>query len=122
MACGVPVVASGVGGLAESVLDGVTGIHVRPRSPAGIAAAIRTLVEDEPRRRAMGAAGARRALRFGWDRIAADTLAVLRQLPSSHPTTVGTATGRTSTGGPGTTRTSTTHTSTGRTSTGRRSA
>ena len=136
MACGVPVVASGVGGLAESVLDGVTGIHVRPRSPGEIAAAIRALVEDEPRRRAMGVAGARRASRFGWDRIAADTLAVLRQLPSSHPTSVGTATGhastgtgRTSTAGPGTGpgRTSTAGTGTGRpspgrTSTGRRSA
>jgi glycosyltransferase involved in cell wall biosynthesis len=87
MACGVPVVASGVGGLAESVVDGVTGIHVPPRSPQAIAAAIRSLVDDEPLRRAMGAAGARRALRFGWDRIATDTLAVLRQLPAARTTT-----------------------------------
>jgi glycosyltransferase involved in cell wall biosynthesis len=106
MACGVPVVASGVGGLAESVLDGVTGIHVRPRSPGDIAAAIRTLVEDEPRRRAMGAAGARRALRFGWDRVAADTLAVLRQLPTPRTATVSAPVG-TGTGRAGTRRTTT---------------
>jgi glycosyltransferase involved in cell wall biosynthesis len=85
MACGVPVVASGVGGLAESVLDGVTGIHVPPRSPSDIAAAIRSLVDDDQRRRAMGAAGARRALRFGWDRIAAETLAVLESCRRPAP-------------------------------------
>jgi glycosyltransferase involved in cell wall biosynthesis len=106
MACGVPVVARVWSGLAESVLDGVTGIHVRPRSPGDIAAAIRTLVEDEPRRRAMGAAGARRALRFGWDRVAADTLAVLRQLPTPRTATVSAPVG-TGTGRAGTRRTTT---------------
>ena len=83
MACGVPVVASGVGGLGESVLDGVTGLHVAPRSPEEIAAAIRSLLDDGRRRRDMGAAGADRALRFGWDRIATETLAVVRALTSS---------------------------------------
>jgi D-inositol-3-phosphate glycosyltransferase len=75
MACGVPVVVSAVGGLAETVVDGVTGIHVPPRQPARIATALRTLLGDEALRRSMGAAGARRSLRYGWDRIATETLA-----------------------------------------------
>ncbi len=80
MACGVPVVASAVGGLAESVADGVTGILVAPRQPRGIAEALGRLLGDERRRRAMGAAGLRRAQRFGWGRIAEQTLEVARSL------------------------------------------
>jgi len=75
MACGVPVVASAVGGQIDTVLDGVTGVHVPPRAPAHLAAALRGLLGDPARRRALGAAGARRARRrFGWDRVAAATL------------------------------------------------
>jgi glycosyltransferase involved in cell wall biosynthesis len=84
MACGVPVVASAVGGLAETVLDGRTGLHVPPREPARIAAALRSLLDDEGRRRVMGVAGARRAQRFGWDRIAAETLDVAEQLAAER--------------------------------------
>ena len=75
MACGVPVVASAVGGLIDTVVDGGTGLHVPPRSPERIAEALRALLPDEARRRALGAAGARRARsRYSWDRIARATL------------------------------------------------
>jgi len=74
MACGVPVVATAVGGHLDSVVDGVTGLHVPPRDPAALAAALRSLLADPVRRQALGAAGARRArARFGFDRIAAST-------------------------------------------------
>jgi len=89
MACGVPVVASAVGGLAESVIDGQTGVHVPLRAPGHIASAIRELLDDEARRRSLGAAGVRRASRFGWDPIAAETLAVAEQLASAAPLPVG---------------------------------
>lgn len=82
MACGVPVVASAVGGLAETVLDGSTGLHVEPRRPDHIADAVRWLLDHDARRRMMGEAGARRAQRYGWDRIADETLAVACQLTS----------------------------------------
>jgi D-inositol-3-phosphate glycosyltransferase len=74
MACGVPVVASSVGGLAETVQHGVTGVHVAPRRPDRIADAVGRLMADPERRRRMGAAGVSRARRYGWDRIAAETL------------------------------------------------
>ncbi len=80
MACGVPVVASAVGGLAESVADGVTGILVPPRQPDRIAEALGQLLGDERRRRAMGAAGLRRARCFAWPRIAKQTLDVAARL------------------------------------------
>jgi D-inositol-3-phosphate glycosyltransferase len=74
MACGVPVVVSAVGGLVDSVVDGVTGVHVPPRRPALLAGAVAGLLADPERRAALGAAGARRAgRRYGWDRIAGST-------------------------------------------------
>jgi len=46
MAAGCAVVAAGHGGLAEIVVDGVTGTHVTPGSPAALAAAIRRYLAD----------------------------------------------------------------------------
>ncbi|MDP9435962.1 MAG: glycosyltransferase [Actinomycetota bacterium] len=75
MACGVPVVASAVGGLIDTVVDGRTGLHVPPRAPEAVVEALDALLTDEPRRRQYGAAGARRArARYTWDRVAALTL------------------------------------------------
>lgn len=61
MACGLPVVATGVGGLPWVVEDGVTGIIVPPEEPRALADAIVRLLDDEGARKEMGAAGARRA-------------------------------------------------------------
>ncbi len=80
MACGVPVVASAVGGLAESVVHGVTGMHVPPRDPVAIAQTLAGLLADERLRCRMAVAGAGRAQQFGWERIAASTLAAYRTL------------------------------------------
>lgn len=84
MACGVPVVASAVGGMIDTVKDGVTGLHVPARDPTALGDALRRLLEDEPRRRAMGEAGIRRAReRYGWDRVADATAEVLRSVSGS---------------------------------------
>jgi D-inositol-3-phosphate glycosyltransferase len=75
MACGVPVVASAVGGLVDTVVDGVTGVHVPPRRPDRLAAVLGGLLVEPARRAALGRAGLRRARRrYAWDRIAASTL------------------------------------------------
>jgi D-inositol-3-phosphate glycosyltransferase len=77
MACGVPVVASAVGGLVDSVVDGVTGLHVPARDPDQLAVAVAALLADPGRRAMLGRAGARRVRRrYGWDRIARSTLEV----------------------------------------------
>lgn len=56
-ACGVPVVATRVGGLPEAVADNVGGLLVPPNDPPALAAALRTLLDDPPRRSALGRAG-----------------------------------------------------------------
>jgi glycosyltransferase involved in cell wall biosynthesis/phosphoheptose isomerase len=77
MACGVPVVASAVGGMIDTVVDGVTGIHVAPRDPERLAAGLRRLLGQPERRAAYGRAGVRRARRlYDWGRVATATLDV----------------------------------------------
>jgi glycosyltransferase involved in cell wall biosynthesis len=81
MACGKPVVATAVGGLVDTVVDGVTGALVPPRDPAALGEAVAALLADEERRAAYGAAGVRRArARYRWSRVVADTEAVYRQV------------------------------------------
>jgi D-inositol-3-phosphate glycosyltransferase len=70
MACGVPVIGSRVGGLAETVQDDVTGVLVPEGDTAALAAAIAGLLPDRERRRRLGAEAVERAKRFGWPCIA----------------------------------------------------
>jgi glycosyltransferase involved in cell wall biosynthesis len=71
MACGVPVIGSAVGGLLDTVIDGVTGVLLPPRRPHVAAAAIRDLLDDEARRAELGAEGAERvAAKYDWRRVA----------------------------------------------------
>lgn len=91
MACGVPVIASAVGGMIDSVVDGVTGVHVPPRRPDALAAEIRALLADRRLRGALGRAGARRVRqRYTWSRVAGATLDVYRGC-LRHGDRVGTA-------------------------------
>jgi glycosyltransferase involved in cell wall biosynthesis len=68
MAAGLPVVGWAAGNLPHLARHGVHGLAVRPGDRSALAAALRTLATDEPLRRRMGAAAARRALSFPtWD-------------------------------------------------------
>jgi glycosyltransferase involved in cell wall biosynthesis len=60
MAAGRPVVASAVGGLQDVVVDGRTGLLVRPEDAAALAEAIARLMQDEELRRRLGSAGPQR--------------------------------------------------------------
>jgi D-inositol-3-phosphate glycosyltransferase len=79
MAWGRPVVASAVGGLADAVEDGVTGLLVPPRDPAALREAVQGLLGDGGRRRVLGARARERAVeRFGLDAAAVALLAAYR--------------------------------------------
>jgi D-inositol-3-phosphate glycosyltransferase len=74
MACQVPVIAAAVGGLIDTVVDQVTGLHVPPRDPAAIARAVEQIVDDPATSAALGRAGRRRVRSlYSWDRVAAQT-------------------------------------------------
>ncbi|MBA3583171.1 MAG: glycosyltransferase family 4 protein [Gemmatimonadetes bacterium] len=57
-----PVVAAEIGGLPEVVLDGRTGLLVRPEDPTSIARAVISLLDDPRRATELGDAARRRAL------------------------------------------------------------
>jgi len=62
-AAGTPQVAGRSGGSADAVVEGETGLIVsNPDDPRALAAALGALLSDPARRRAMGAAGRRRAV------------------------------------------------------------
>jgi glycosyltransferase involved in cell wall biosynthesis len=80
MACGVPVLATAVGGLTDTVVEGVTGDLVPPRNADALAVKLRALLADPAKRESYGAAGrARVESRYTWDRIAEDTVRVYEQ-------------------------------------------
>jgi glycosyltransferase involved in cell wall biosynthesis len=75
MAYGRPVVASAVGGLLDLVVDGETGLHVPPRDPAALRAALERLLGDRDLRARLGAAGRERAARLlSWESVTEATL------------------------------------------------
>jgi glycosyltransferase involved in cell wall biosynthesis len=79
MACGTPLVASRGGALPEVVGD--CGVLVEPGNPSDLAAALGSLLDDEPRRRALGIAGRRRVEeRFTWRATAAATAEVYTEV------------------------------------------
>lgn len=72
-ACGVPSVATDVGGNAEVVEHGVTGLLVPAESPAALAEALERLAADASLRRSLGDAARARAIeRFSIERYVAD--------------------------------------------------
>ncbi|PFG39944.1 glycosyltransferase involved in cell wall biosynthesis [Georgenia soli] len=87
-ACGRPVVGAAVGGLLDSVADGVTGVLVPPQNPTALADALVPLLQDRERRSRFGTAARRRAVDlFSWTTVAAGTLAAYEAAayPAMYP-------------------------------------
>ena len=70
MALGVPVVTGAVGDRVALLAAGAAGLLVRPGDPTALAAAIITLLRDEPQRLALAAAGQTYVRRYDWDALA----------------------------------------------------
>ena len=60
MACGVPVVATDIGGLPDTIVHGETGFLHTVGDTAGMAASVGRLLGDDALRRRMGVAGVER--------------------------------------------------------------
>jgi phosphatidylinositol alpha-mannosyltransferase len=79
-ACATPVVASDIEGYAQVADHGETGLLVPPGDPQALEAAVVALLEDEERRRALGAAAREAAEPYSWDRIGRQLLAIYERL------------------------------------------
>jgi len=80
MACGTPVVASQVGGLAFLVQDGVTGFTVPVDEPEALAERLILLVRDVKLRQKLGLQAIAVAQQYSWETIATRILALYGQL------------------------------------------
>jgi len=67
---GLPVVAGGVGGAVDAVVDEVTGLLVDPSDHVQVDGALVRLLEDRSLAARMGAAASERARTFAWPQIA----------------------------------------------------
>lgn len=82
MACGTPVVASRVGGLAETIVDGVTGYLIPWRCPEPFAEKLDVLLANPELRANFGRAGRRVVERFRWPTVAARIASLYEALRS----------------------------------------
>jgi D-inositol-3-phosphate glycosyltransferase len=81
MACGVPVVGYALGGIAESVVDEVTGRLVKPGDVRAAGHALRELLGTRVQRTAYGDAAVDRVqCRYTWERTASALEAVYQRL------------------------------------------
>jgi glycosyltransferase involved in cell wall biosynthesis len=75
MACGIPVVTTSVGGIAETVVNGKNGFIVPMKNPKAIASAVLKLLENENLRIGMGKIARQTVEKFySWDKIACKVL------------------------------------------------
>ncbi len=80
MACGTPVVASQVGGLAFLIQDGVTGFHVPDQDEEALCDRLTRLLGNSSLRSQMGQAAADYARKYSWHQIASQVIEVYERL------------------------------------------
>lgn len=79
MACGIPVIASQVGGLAFLVQDGVTGFTVPAEDHNALCEKLTALLGDESLRKQMGRAAAEYAKIYDWNKIASEIVGLYKE-------------------------------------------
>jgi D-inositol-3-phosphate glycosyltransferase len=72
MACGRPVIASRVGGLAYLVQDGVTGYHVQEGNAKEMAERLAKMLRDEKMLERLGLAARAEAEKYSWEKTASE--------------------------------------------------
>jgi D-inositol-3-phosphate glycosyltransferase len=80
MACGVPVVASRVGGLTSTISDGETGYLIPWRCPEPFAERLELLLDNDELRRSFGRAAREAVERYRWANVADSTSELYEEL------------------------------------------
>ena len=84
MACSVPVIASRVGGLKETITDGQSGYLVPWRCPEPFAERLDLLLTNESLRKSMGIQARETAERYAWPIVAAQVEGIYHDLVSEY--------------------------------------
>jgi phosphatidylinositol alpha-mannosyltransferase len=74
MAAGKPIVAANIPGYDDVVRDGVEAVMYESRDPRALRDALRSVVRDGAKRRALVTAARRRVADYGWPRVASTVL------------------------------------------------
>lgn len=82
MACGTPVVASQVGGLAYLIKEGETGFFVPDQEPDALSERLMQLLQDDELRQQMGDQAAEYAQEYRWEIIAERIIEVYQEVIS----------------------------------------
>ena len=85
MACGTPVIASKVGGLAHLIKDGETGFLVPSQDTDALAEKLRMIFVERNLKEQLGSQAAAYAKGFQWERITQQIMQVYRELISAEP-------------------------------------
>lgn len=80
MSCGIPIIASDIGGIPDVVEDGYNGLLVQPNNYNMLADNVIYLLENRHIRRKMGENGADKVENFSWDKIAKVTKKIYEEL------------------------------------------
>jgi D-inositol-3-phosphate glycosyltransferase len=83
MACGTPVIASRVGGLAHLIKDGETGYFVPAQDPHALAEKLRLVFIDEDLRKRLGSQAAQYAHDFCWEMVTSQIVDVYQTMLAS---------------------------------------
>jgi D-inositol-3-phosphate glycosyltransferase len=83
MACGTPVLASQVGGLAFLVQDGVTGYHIPEGDDKVLCEKLSSLLGEERLRKILGRNATEYAKDYAWEKIAAQIVGVYKDVISN---------------------------------------
>jgi glycosyltransferase involved in cell wall biosynthesis len=69
MACGLPIIATKVGGLPEVIEEGRNGLLVNPRDSVALASSILLLLQNEAQRDIIAEENRKKSMLFGWERV-----------------------------------------------------
>ncbi|MFC1936804.1 glycosyltransferase [Chloroflexota bacterium] len=83
MACGTPVVASQVGGLAYLIQDGLTGFHVPDRDPEVLKKRLTAILDNEDLQKSMSSNAVGYAKNYSWEIVARQVIDLYEELIES---------------------------------------
>ncbi|MBN1997362.1 glycosyltransferase [candidate division KSB1 bacterium] len=85
-ACGIPIVASRIGGVHEAVLDDSTGFLVEPKNVDQLVQKLDILIKDDALRQEMGKRGRKHVVEnYNWEKNAAKMLHLYKEILEKFP-------------------------------------